>query len=165
MQDKENMWYLDNKASNHMCRDKHKYMELDKAVNCVIYLSNRCPTKSLNSMTPVQEAWSRRKPSVSQLKVFGSIVYVHINDQVRTKLDIKKKKRTKLDNKSKKMIFVGYDQKSKWYKLYGPNEGKMVISINIEFNEEKAWDWKVNDGEKYDFLSTLDEKEKIIKNI
>ena len=76
-----------------MCRDKHKYMELDKVVNCVIYLSNRCPTKSLNGMTPVQEAWSIRKPSVSQLKVFGSIVYVHINDQVRTKLDIKKKKK------------------------------------------------------------------------
>jgi hypothetical protein len=42
-------------------------------------LSNRCPTKGLNNMTP-QEAWSRRKPIVSHLKVFGSIGYVHIDD-------------------------------------------------------------------------------------
>jgi len=57
------------------------------------------------------------------------------------------------------MIFVGYDQKSKGYKLYNSNEGKMVISRDVEFNEEGAWDWKINDGEKYDFLLILDEKE------
>ena len=44
MQDKENMWYLDNGASNHMCGDKNKFMELDKTINCIIYLSNRCHT-------------------------------------------------------------------------------------------------------------------------
>jgi hypothetical protein len=36
------------------------------------------------------------------------------------------------------MIFVGYDQKSKGYKLYNPNEGKRVISIDVEFNEKGA---------------------------
>ena len=65
-----------------------------EAVDCAIYLSNRCPTKSLNGMT-LQEAWSRRKPSVSYLKVFGSIGYVHLDDQVRTKLDDKSKKMIK----------------------------------------------------------------------
>jgi len=78
-------------------------------------------------MTP-QEAWSRRKPNVSHLKVFESIGYVHVNDQVRTKVD----------DKSKRMIFVGYDQKSKGYKLYNPNERKMVILLFFEFNEEGA---------------------------
>ena len=125
MQDKENMWYLDNGVSNHMCGDKDKFMELDKLVDCAIYLSNRCPTKSLNGMTP-QKAWSRRKPSVSHLKVFRSIGYVLVDNQVRTKLD----------DKCKRMIFMGYDQKSKEYKLYNPNEGNMVISRDVEFNEE-----------------------------
>jgi hypothetical protein len=46
--------------------------------------------------------------------VFESIGYVHVNDQVNIKLDYK----------SKKMIFVGYDQKSKGYKLYNSNEKK-----------------------------------------
>jgi hypothetical protein len=36
------------------------------------------------------------------------------------------------------MIFVGYDQKSKGYKLYNSNEGKIVISRDLEFNEEGA---------------------------
>ena len=65
-------------------------------VDYAIYLSNRCPIKSLNGMTP-KETWSRRKPSVSHLKVFWSIGYVHVDDQVMTKLD----------EKSRKMIFVG----------------------------------------------------------
>jgi len=75
---------------------------------------------------------------------------VHVDDQVKTKLD----------DKSKKMIFIGYDQKSKWYKFYNPNEEKMVISRDIEFIEEGAWDWKVNNSKKYDFLSILNEDEK-----
>jgi len=67
--------------------------------------------------------------------------------------------RTKLDDKSKQMIFLGYEQKSKWYKFYNPNKGNMMISRDVEFNEEGAWNWKVDDGEKYDFLPILDEKE------
>jgi hypothetical protein len=34
------------------------------------------------------------------------------------------------------MIFVGYEQKSKEYKLYNPNEGNMVISRDAKFSEE-----------------------------
>jgi len=81
------------------------------------------------------------------LKVFGSIDYVHVDDQVRIKLN----------DKIKKMIFVSYDQKSKGYKLYNPNEENMVISRDVEFNKELAWDWKISDCEKYDFLLILDE--------
>jgi len=81
------------------------------------------------------------------LKVFGSIDYVHVDDQVRTKLN----------DKIKKIIFVSYDQKSKGYKLYNPNEENMVISRDVEFNKELAWDWKISDCEKYDFLLILDE--------
>jgi REP element-mobilizing transposase RayT len=32
VQDKENMWYLENKTSNHMCEDKDKFMELDETI-------------------------------------------------------------------------------------------------------------------------------------
>jgi hypothetical protein len=35
------------------------------------------------------------------------------------------------------MIFVGYEQKSKRYKLYNPNKRKMMISRNVEFDEEE----------------------------
>jgi hypothetical protein len=32
MQNKENIWYLDNRANNHMCGDKNKFIELDKEI-------------------------------------------------------------------------------------------------------------------------------------
>jgi hypothetical protein len=32
MQNKENIWYLDNGANNHMCGDKNKFIELDKEI-------------------------------------------------------------------------------------------------------------------------------------
>jgi len=40
MQDKENMWYLDNGANNHMCGDKDKFMELDKAIRGNVTLTD-----------------------------------------------------------------------------------------------------------------------------
>jgi len=39
-----------------------------------------------------QEARNGRKPSATHLKVFGSIGYIHVDDQVRIKLDEKIKK-------------------------------------------------------------------------
>ena len=58
-------------------------------------------------------------------RYFKSIGYMHVYDQISTKLD----------DKSKMMIFIGDDQKSKWYKLYNPYEEKMVIR-DVEFDEE-----------------------------
>jgi len=73
-----------------------------EVVDRVVYLLNRCSIKELNNMT-LQKVWNARKPSVIHLKVFGSVTYMHIDDQVKTKLD----------DKSKTMIFVDNDQKFK----------------------------------------------------
>ena len=43
-----------------------------EAANTAVYLLNRCPTKAVAKVTPL-EAWSRTKPSVNHLKVFGCI--------------------------------------------------------------------------------------------
>ncbi|KAH9650283.1 hypothetical protein KPL70_026315 [Citrus sinensis] len=43
----------------------------------------------------------------------------------------------KLDDKSEKLIFIGYDNNSKGYKLYNPNNGKIVISRDIKQVEEQ----------------------------
>ena len=45
-----------------------------EAVQCAIYIQNRCRHAMLNEKTP-QEVWSGQKPSVSHLKVFGSVAY------------------------------------------------------------------------------------------
>lgn len=118
-----------------------------EAVNCAVYLSNRSPSRSVWNKTP-QEAWSGRKPSISHLRVFGSIAYAHVPDQ----------KRSKLDDKSERYVFIGYDSRSKGYKLYNPSNKKITISRDVEFDEEGAWDWGVQE-EDYDFLPFFYEEE------
>lgn len=80
-----------------------------EVVACSVYLLNRCPTKSVRNMTP-QESWSRYKPSVGHLRIFGCIAYAQIPES----------KRKKLDDHGEKCIFVGYSEESKAYKLYNP---------------------------------------------
>ena len=101
-----------------------------EAVACAVYLSNRSPTRSVWGKTP-QEAWSGRKPGITHLRVFGSIAHVHVPDESRAKLD----------DKSEKFIFIGYDNNSKGYKLYNPNNGKIVINRDVVFDEEGEWDF------------------------
>ena len=82
-----------------------------------VYLFNRSPTRSVWGKTP-QEVWSGRKSGISHLRVFGCIAHVHVPDE----------RRAKLDDKSERFIFIGYDLSSKGYKLYNPNNKKMIIS-------------------------------------
>ncbi|XP_061347561.1 uncharacterized protein LOC133293058 [Gastrolobium bilobum] len=80
--------------------------------------------KSVNDKTP-QEALSGLKPSVAHLKIFGSVAYAHIPDQLRTKLE----------DKSKKFVFIGYDEKTKGYKLIDPINKRVLNStsaVNVE---------------------------------
>lgn len=80
-----------------------------EAVNCSFYLLNRCPTLSLKDMTP-EEAWTGIKPSVTHLRVFGSIAHAHIPDA----------RRTKLEDKSQSCVLLGMIEGTKAYRLYDP---------------------------------------------
>ncbi|KAK8918644.1 hypothetical protein KSP39_PZI022152 [Platanthera zijinensis] len=100
-----------------------------EAVQCAVYLLNRCPTKSVKFKTPF-EAWSGWKPSVNHLRVFWCVAYAHIPDQ----------KRKKLDDRSEKCI-VGYAPESKAYKFYNPVMVKAIISRDVVFEEGSSWSW------------------------
>ncbi|KAH9671981.1 hypothetical protein KPL70_017541 [Citrus sinensis] len=128
-----------NRTILDMARSMLKSKRLPKefwaeAVACAIYLSNRSPTRSVWGKTP-QEAWSGRKPGITHLRVFGSIAHVHVPDESRAKLD----------DKSEQFIFIGYDNNSKGYKLYNPNNGKIVISRDPVNFQEAALDekWRI----------------------
>ena len=101
-----------------------------EAVQCAIYVQNRCPHAKLDDQTP-QEAWSGQKPTISHLKVFGSVHYAHVPDQ----------RRTKLEDKSKRYIFIGYDEKTKGYKLLDPISKMVMVSCDVRVNEASEWDW------------------------
>jgi hypothetical protein len=69
-----------------------------EAVNTVVYVLNRCLTKSVDSMTPF-EAWHGRKPTVHCLRTFGCIVYMW-----NTTPHLKN-----LEDRGRKMIFIDYE--------------------------------------------------------
>jgi hypothetical protein len=45
-------------------------------------------------------------------------------------------KRIKIEDKSKKYIFIGYDEMSRTYNLYDPIEKKLMVSKDVEMNDE-----------------------------
>lgn len=72
-----------------------------------VYIKNRSPHRILDNMTP-KESFTRKKPNVDNLRIFGCHVYIHIP----------KDKRKKLDLTGMKGIFVGYVTSSKAYRVY-----------------------------------------------
>ena len=96
-----------------------------------MYLLNISSTKAVLNQTPY-EAWMGKKPRVSHIKVLGCIAYALVNFH------------SKLDEKSEKCIFIGYSSKSKVYCLYNPISGKVIISRNVVFNEQKIQVFKGN---------------------
>jgi hypothetical protein len=95
-----------------------------------VYVLNRCPTKSLNNITPF-EAWHGRKPNVSHLRTFGCVAHVK---KIGPRLD-------KLADRSAKMIFIGYESGTKGYIFFNPATYKLVVSRDVVFDEGQPWDW------------------------
>jgi len=71
----------------------------------------------LNEKTP-QEVLNGRKPNVSHLKVFRTIAYGCVPTQ----------QRTILEDKSKKYAFIGYNEKTKAYRLFNPITKKFIMN-------------------------------------
>jgi hypothetical protein len=114
-----------------------------EAVGTTCYLVNRSPSSTLDDKTPY-EVWTRKKPSLEHLRVFGCDAYVHVP----------KENRSKMDNKSEKCIFIGYKDGVKGYKLWNLETKKTVYSRDVVFRE-------VKDVSKQEFLLRKEEPEKI----
>ena len=61
------------------------------------------------------------------------MAYAHIPDKLRKKLD----------SKGEKCIFLGYCEDSKGYRLYNPSTKNFLISRDVQFIEEEAWDGSI----------------------
>jgi hypothetical protein len=72
--------------------------------------------------------FTRKKPEVSHLKIFGCPVFIHIP----------KEKRNKLERSRKKGIFLGYCEISKAFRIYIPGHRHIEISRDVTFDEEEA---------------------------
>lgn len=119
-----------------------------EAVNWAIHVLNRSPTLAVKGVTP-EEAWSGNKPYVDYFRVFGCIAYVHTPDA----------RRTKLDDKSVKCVLLGVSEESKAYRLYNPISEKIVISRDVVFAENEAWNWNSSSDEKNNDILQWDDME------
>ena len=75
------------------------------------------------------DAWTGSKPNLSHLRVFGSLCFRHVPEQLRKKLD----------DCSEFMVLIGYHLTGA-YKLYSPIKDKLVISRDVLVDESKGWD-------------------------
>ncbi|KAK2404761.1 putative mitochondrial protein [Trifolium repens] len=114
-----------------------------EAVYTAVYLLNRLPTRAVQEKTPI-EAWIGVKPSAKHLKIFGSICYVHVPAA----------KRSKLDDKAEMGIFLGYASSSKGYRVYNLKTKQIVISRDLDVDENTYWNWENNEVQKCELKST-----------
>ena len=110
-------------AVKTMVHDQNLPMHIwDEATRTTVYVQNILSHSDLGFKTP-KELYTRKKPEVRHLNIFGFPVYVHIL----------KKKRTKLDPYEKKRIFVGYYEVSKAFRIYILGFHHIDISRDVTF--------------------------------
>lgn len=92
-------------------------------VSTAVYILNRTGKSSVEGTSPY-ELWMKKKPRVSHLRIVGSTCYIHVPAQKRRKMDVK----------AVKGYLVGYDGDER-YRVYLPDQHKVVISRDVIFNE------------------------------
>ena len=98
-----------------------------EAVTTAVFILNHTPTKALKGKASF-EAWYGHKPSMSFLRTFGCIGHVRKTKSVLTKLE----------DRSTPMVFLGYVEGTKAYRLYDPRGGKVLVSRDVMFDEKAA---------------------------
>jgi hypothetical protein len=107
-----------------------------EAVVTDVYILNRSPTKALNGRTSY-EAWHRRKPAVSHLRVFGCLAFGKELGHIG-----------KLDGRGTPGVFIGYAEGSKAYRILEPGTQRVCTTRDVVFDEGRGWAWDkaVEDG-------------------
>lgn len=97
-----------------------------EAIQAAVHIRNRCPISTNRFKIPF-ELWNGKAAEYDQLVKFGSIAFA-----------LKLPTGGKFDPKSEKMIFVGYAEQAKAFKLYNPKSKKIIVSRDVEFIEDKS---------------------------
>ncbi|KAG8503607.1 hypothetical protein CXB51_001802 [Gossypium anomalum] len=92
-----------------------------EAAATACFLINRSPSVAIEKKTP-QELWPGNPANYFDLKIFGCPTYAHVGNG-------------KLEPRSIKCVFLGYKAGVKGYKLWCPENRKVVISRDVVFDE------------------------------
>ena len=99
-----------------------------EAVHHAAWIRARIPSKALpGSITPLEKA-TGRKPNLSRVLVFGSVVWVKVKDA------------GKLEPQAVEGHFVGYDEESKGYRIYYPKRRTVIVERDVFFDKDAAID-------------------------
>ena len=106
---------------------------MGEAVLTASYLINRMPSRVLGYNTPLNtlQSFFPLNRSFTNLlpNVFGCTTIVHVHDH----------KRSKLDPRATKCVFLGFSPTQKGYICFDPISGKMFISMDVTFFENKSF--------------------------
>ena len=84
---------------------------------------HHCITSKVHDATPTRVLW--KKPDLSHIRIFGLIVYVHILNEKRQKLE--------------KCILLGYSLEQNGCKCFNPSTRKVQVSRDVIFDESTSW--------------------------
>lgn len=96
-----------------------------EAASTAVYLINRSPSSVLDFKVP-EEIWTSVMPSLTGLKRFGCVVYIHSDDG-------------KLNPRAKRGIFTGYPEGVKGFRVWILDERKCVVTRNVVFREDQLY--------------------------
>lgn len=88
-------------------------------------------------MTPY-EAWYGKKPGVKHLRTFGCIAYAK-----KTGPGV-----NKLSDRAVPGVFFRYEPGTKGYRIYDLVRDKLMVTRDVVFDEQRAWNWEGNDLSK-----------------
>ncbi|CAL8112732.1 unnamed protein product [Prunus armeniaca] len=91
--------------------------------------------------------YNGRKPGIKHLRVFGSVCYCHVPNQLRSKLD----------DSATKCVFVGYGKCEKGYSVYNLQTNKIAVSRSVIFDEDSLWDWENQSVQHISILMSLED--------
>ena len=124
--ERENRTLLEKARSMLWMRNMPAFLWAE-AVATAAYVLNRLPTCRQKGTTPF-ELWTRKKPDLSHLRIFGCDAFV-LMPAVHRK---------KLDRKAEKGIFVGYGKSDSIFRVYMPAKRNVFESREVNFNETLA---------------------------
>lgn len=83
------------------------------------------------------EAFTGKQPNFDFLRIYGSDAYAHIEDKFRNKFD----------SKSKKLVLVGYEPKSRAYRLWERGTKNVYVRCNVKICESQSLETVIFDEE------------------
>lgn len=93
-----------------------------------MHILNRAPMRALCGVIPY-EAWHWRNPDVSYLRTFGYTTFVKKVGPGDTKLS----------DRAAPMVFVGYEDGSKVYRVYDTATHKLHVTRDFVFDDGRPW--------------------------